>query len=149
MLEIEDKTTEHVGKFVREALKSVFSVIPKDDFDGIVKILLLDECPDKGFNWAGGFYRLADDGYHASIELYPPKIIAAIPSFLPKIKYFKRFSIIKMFLHELGHHKFGIKNLKEREINTEKYTLLNLKKIYGRRVYFFDFMDTIDTIFTK
>lgn len=144
MLKIEDKTTEHFGKLVEEALELVSFSVPEKDLGGIEKILLLDECGDVEFNWAGGFYRKSPDGQSAYIELYPSKIINAQPVFLPRIKFFKKYSIIKMFLHELGHHKAGIENLEEREIEAEKYMLSYLKKIYGNRIYLFDFLAKID-----
>lgn len=144
MLKIEDKTAKHFGPLVEEALKTLFCVIPEQEIKGIDKILLLDECPDKDFRWAGGFYRAAYKEFPAYIELYPIKIINAKPFFLPKTKFSKKYSITKMFLHELGHHIYGIKNLKEREKQADGYMVFYLKKLYGNWIYFFDLMGKID-----
>lgn len=144
MIKIEDKTTNHFGKLVEDALKIAFPVIPKEDLDGIDKILLLDECPDEEFKETGGFYCASHEGHPNYIELYPPKIINAKPFFFPKTNFSKKYSILKMFLHELGHHKCGIKDMDEREIEAEKYSLFYLKKIYGWWIYFFDFIARID-----
>ena len=149
MLKIEDRTTKHYGKLVEDALQVVFSTLPEEDLKGIDKILLLDECEDEEFKWAGGFYSASHDAQPAYIELYPPKIIKAQPFFLPKVYFFNKYSIVKMFLHELGHNKYGIKDMREREIEDEKYMLLYLEKLYGKWVYFYDFMGMIDNIFRK
>jgi len=147
MLEIEDKTTKGFIKLVEGALKPVFSIIPAEDLRGINKILLLDECEDEEFKLTGGFYCAAHDNQTSTyIELYPPKIIDAKPFFVPKTNFSKKYSIVKMFLHELGHHKCGIKNMKTREIEADKYMLLYLKKLYGKWIYLFDFMARIDSV---
>ena len=54
-----------------------------------------------------------------------------------------------MFLHELGHHKYGIKDIDTREINAEKYMMASLTKLYGKWIYFFDFLAGIDQICKK
>lgn len=149
MLKIEDKTTKHYGKLVENALRVVFATLPEEDLKDIDKILLLDECGDEKFKWAGGFYSVAHDAQPAYIELYPPKIIKAQPFFLPKIDFFNKYSIVKMFLHELGHNKYGIKNMKTREMEAEKYTLLYLEKLYGKWVHFYDFLGAIDNLFRR
>ena len=149
MIKVEDRTSKHLGKLVEEALGPLFLVVPKEDLNGIDKILLLDKCSDAEFSWAGGFYCKPPNGESAYIELYPSKIINAQPVFLPRIKFFKKYSIIKMFLHELGHHKTGIENLEKRENEAEKYMLSYLKRIYGNWVYLFDFMARINDVFNR
>ena len=149
MVKIEDKTTKRFGRRVEDALKLILSVMPKESLSGIDKILLLDECPDKEFKYAGGFYCMAHNGQSAYVELYPPKILNAMPFFLPRLKFFVNFSIIKMFLHELGHHTYGIENRQEREIEAQRYMIRHLKNLYGKWIYFFDFMGIIDDFFRK
>ena len=39
--------------------------------------------------------------------------------------------------------------MRAREIEAEKYMLLYLEKLYGKWVYFYDFMGMIDNIFRK
>lgn len=149
MFKIEDKTSQHFGKLVEDALEKAFSVIPNEDLKKIDKILLLDECEDEEFKWTGGFYCLGHDGLPTLIELYPPKIIAAKPFFLPKTNFSKKYSIVKMFLHELGHHKYGIQDMGKREAEADKYMLFYLLKLYGGWVYFFDFMSRLDYFLRK
>jgi len=149
MLTIEDKSSKGWKELVELCLKSVLSVIPGEDLEGVKELLILDECPDKKFKWAGGFYNAAHDSMPASIELYPPKILEAQPFFVPKIIFFNKYSIIKMFLHELGHHKYGILDISTREKKADEYLLTYLTKLYGRWVYFFDFLGTIDRLIRK
>lgn len=149
ILKIEDRSSGKWGKFVEDCLKSIFIVVPEKDLDGIEKVLILDKCPDTEYSWAGGFYNARHGAMPASIELYPPKIIAAQPNFLPKVNFFKKYSIIKMFLHELGHHKCGISDLGERERKAQEYMLLYIKKIYGSWIYLFDLLARIDEVFIK
>lgn len=147
MIRIEDKTTAHYKDLVKEALNSVSSVVPPEDFVGIEKIVLLDECPNPEFKWAGGFYYSSCSNESAIIELYPPKVLSAKPSFFPKIKFSKKYSIVKMFLHELGHHNLWDEDRPEtKEMLADKYMVSYLQKIYGNWIYFFDFLARIDDL---
>lgn len=147
MIKIEDKTRLHYKKLVEDSLKTIFLILPKEDLEGIDKVLLLDKCQDKDFEWSGGFYRSAKNGNLAYIELYPEKILKGIPFFLPRLHFFKRYSIVRMFLHELGHHNSWDQNdLSTIEPMADKYMFLYLKKIYGiwnSFFYFFGFLDTV------
>lgn len=146
-LRIEDKTSEHFEKLIEDSLALVFLKIPKEDLQGIEKILLLDECPDKVFKRSGGFYCAAHDEAPAYIELYPQKIIEGIPFLLPKIRFFKKYSIVRMFLHELGHHNYWKEDMNKKEEEANKYMLSYLWKIYGAWNYFFNFMGLLgDTV---
>jgi len=144
MILIEDKTTKGYKNLVEDALKFVFQFIPEEDLKGVEKIILLDECQDDEYKWAGGFYYAAHEGRDAVIELYPPKIIDAKPFFIPRSKFSNAYSIAKMFLHELGHHQFGVENLEGREFKAQEYMLLYIKKIYGNWIYFFDFLARVN-----
>ena len=144
---LKDESSGNWGKFIEDCLNSVLKIIPENDLNGVEEILILDECPDGEYSWAGGFYNAKHDSTPASIELYPPKIIAGQPFFLPKTKFFKKYSIIKMFLHELGHHKYGISSLETREREAQEYMLSHLKKMYGNWIYFFDFLAKLDNFF--
>lgn len=146
MIEIIDNTSTHYKNLVEESLSSVFSVIPAEDFIGIEKIVLLDKCPNPNFEWVGGFYYSGNDDKGAIIELYPPKILDAKPLFFPKTKFANRYSIVKMFLHGLGHHKTGNIEPQNREFNAQKYMLIYIQKIYGNWIYFFDFLAKIDNL---
>lgn len=149
MLRIEDNTGKRWDKFIEICLEHVLEAIPNEDINGIEKIIILDECPDKDYYWAGGFYNAPHDDIPASIELYPSKIISAQPSFLPKTNFFKKYSIIKLFLHELGHHRYWTQEVEKREYMAERYAIKYLIKLYGKWVYFFDFLGSIDCIFRK
>ncbi len=149
MIPIEDKTTAHYKNLVREALSSVFSIVPAEDFTGIEKIVLLDECPNSKFNWAGGFYYSSCNDKGAIIELYPPKILSAKPFFFPRTKFSNGYSIVKMFLHELGHHKTGNLDSQNRELQAQNYMLTYIQKIYGYWIYFFDFLARIGDLINK
>ncbi len=144
MIRIEDKTSKKFGNLVEKALQPIFSLIPAQDLQGIDKISLLDECPDPKFKKTGGFYCLGHDGSSTHIELYPPRLVEGIPFFLPKISFFQKYSIVIMFLHELGHHKCGIKNLEKREVYADEYMIPYIKKLYGGWFYFFCLMGKID-----
>lgn len=144
MLQIEDKTTKHYKQLVEEAIRPLFSIIPTEDLKNIEKIVLFDECPEVGFKWAGGFYYSAYNGKGAIIELYPPKILAAEPFFVPKTRFSAKYSIVKMFLHELGHHKTGNLDSQSREFKAQEYMVKYIKKIYGVWIYFFDFLAKIE-----
>ncbi len=146
MIKIEDKTTKKFGKLVENALQPVFSTVSVGDLQGIEKIILLDECDDADFKKVGGFYCLGHDGLPTQIELYPPIIIKGMPFFLPKLRLFKMYSIVSMFLHELGHHKCGIGDLEKRENYAQEYMFLYIKKLYGNWFYFYNFMGRIDYI---
>lgn len=146
MIPIEDRTNKGYKNLVENILKHAFYFIPAEDLEGIEKIILLDECQDREFKWAGGFY-YAYEEKDAIIELYPPKIIDAKPFFVPTSKFFNSYSITKMFLHELGHHKFG--NVQEREFKAQEYMVLYIKKIYGNWIYFFDFLARLDNFLRK
>ena len=67
MLKIEDKSSGGWRKFIEVCLKSVFSVIPEEDLEGIEKVIILDECADKEYCWVGGFYNATHDNEPASI----------------------------------------------------------------------------------
>lgn len=149
MIKIEDKTTAHYKNLVEEALNSVFSIVPAEDILGIEKIVLLDKCPNSKFEWAGGFYYSSRNDEGAIIELYPPKILSAKPFFFPKTKFSNKYSIVKMFLHELGHHKTGNLDLQNREFKAQNYMLTYIQKIYGNWIYFFDFLARIDVLIER
>lgn len=149
MIKIEDKTNKHYKLLVEDAITPVFSILPTEDLRNIEKIVLLDECPKSEFKWAGGFYYSGYNGKGAIIELYPPKILAAKPFFAPRTRFSNKYSIAKMFLHELGHHKMGNLDLKNREFKAQEYMVIYIKKIYGSWVYFFDFLARIDDLLRK
>lgn len=150
MIKIEDKTIKHYGTLVQDSLKRLFPILPPIDIEGIEKILLLDKCPDPDFEWCAGFYRASKDRNLAYIELYPEKIINGIPRFLPKIYVFKKYSIVRMFLHELGHHNLWDKNNpSKKEAMADKYMLFYIDKFYGYYNIFFNFMGFIDAILSK
>lgn len=144
ILKIEDRSSAKWEEFIKDCLKSIFKVVPEEDLNGIEKVLILDECPNKKYNWAGGFYYSARNNQGAIIELYPPKIINAKPTFFPKTKFSTKYSVAKMFLHELGHHKNGYLPLDQREQKAEEYMLKYLQKIYGNWIYLFDLLARID-----
>lgn len=143
---IEDKTIKGYKKIIGDSLRKVLLVIPDRELIGIQKILLLDKCPDEQYKYAGGFYCSSEGRRDVYIELYPPKIIEAIPKFLPRIKFFKEYSIVRMFLHELGHHHCNISDIKNREISANEYMDKYLWKIYGRWNVFFKLMGDINSI---
>lgn len=149
MIKIEDKTTKHYKTLVEDAIAPVFSIIPIEDLKDIEKIVLSDECPKSEFKWAGGFYYSGYNGKGAVIELYPPKILATKPFFVPRIKLFNKYSIVKMFLHELGHHKMGNQDLQNMEFKAQEYMIMYIKKMYGNWIYFFDFLARIDDSIRK
>src|SRR3989338_9370711 len=118
---IQDKTTAGFEKLVRVSINKIISILQDNELEGLSEVVLLNECPREECKKAGGLYYSKSDNQSAYIELYPPIIINAIPKFLPRVKYFKIYAIIRMFLHELGHHCCGGKDVELREERANQY----------------------------
>ena len=103
---IEDKTDKTFFEIVKESCSLVSNYIPKSDLEKIEKLVILNQNKDSEYKESGAMYYLEKGNTPALIEIYPLVIFEAMPKFLPRNNFFKRYSIVRLLLHEIGHHVY-------------------------------------------
>jgi hypothetical protein len=115
--------------------------IPNRDMQAIDKFVILDRNENNESPNAGGMYFLKREKNPAYVELYIEQILNGIPQFVPKFGMFFKYSIIRMILHEIGHHvnsQYAYeKDIDAWEKHSKIYTTRYLWKIYGLWMYIF------------
>jgi len=132
----------------RHCIKVVDKHIPGKDTQGVGTLVLMDKTISETHKRSGGMYFLERDNMPARIELYLEQLINSIPEFVPKLGIFVNYSIVRMLLHEIGHHvnqKYAYeKDEAGWEESAGEYALKYLWKIYGFWMYVFLTLGSLD-----
>jgi len=143
-----DKYSTPFHDCVRVTKKHILS----KDIENIGRIIFLSENKRINYHNAGGMYFLQRENNPAYIELYLQQIINVIPAWLPRQGIFLKYSIVRMILHEIGHH-VNVRYAYERnrvawERASEQYANRYLWKIYGLWMCLFLTIGSIEGLFS-
>lgn len=137
-------------QLIQWSMECIDKHIPIEDVYMLDRVVVLDKNISENYPDAGGIYYHELEGEPAFVELYMEEIISGIPRFLPRIDCFIKYSILKMLLHEVGHHVnkecVHLEDREQWEYEASKYEMKYLWKIYGYKMYIFLTLGTISKI---
>jgi len=142
-MELHDKLNQYkrFSHLIKKIMDCIDEYIPIDDVHQLDRVVVFDKNLNEKYPYAGGMYYLKKNDEPAFIELYMEELLNGIPRCIPRVGYCIKYSILRMLLHEIGHHvnrKYAYERDRDRwESESSKYAMQYLWDIYGYQMYIF------------